>query len=79
MCATWLVHAIFTCNIKYILAVNPVFVVAFTTIADLLGDNTNSESDSDISWIFVKEAGQPGLFHAAHSPLGENDVLVRNN
>ena len=50
-----------------------------TTIADILGANTNSDSDSDISWIFVKEAGQPGLFHAAHSPLGENDVLVRNS
>jgi len=48
----------------------------FVNIADILSPDTINDSDSDVTWKFVKEAGEPGLFHAKNSPLGENDILV---
>jgi len=60
---------------QLIMCYNDVFI----NIADILCPDTINDSDSDVIWKFVKEAGEPGLFHARHSPLEENDILVRSS
>lgn len=49
----------------------------FFNIADIISTDDAEGVDRDITWMFVKEAGQPGLFHTAPAPLENDDTLVR--